>query len=388
MAAFKRKGRKTYEIEPTVPGVGYLGRLSTGQRDRRLAGQMETMLHTLAMDGNRDLVQMVKDRRLKLGKLWQAYLDGTLEDLRRERGDPLLADVVEAYRPLAGEREATGLNQLLELAPLVEQRKADQEDRPPRVLRLSWLAESEHLTLLYAAAVAEGRKANSVRRSLHRAVAGVLKHKLGRGKMLAVITDAEVPGELDERVVSLTLEEVQALIQLADLEFRPVLGLALATGIDLGPLLAMRIRDYDEAVGTLVVPDHKTGARPRTLVLRGEPVLENAEIWLRQLIAGRKASDPLLPVSRSTVRRRWADIRERAEREDVRWKDLRGVFATYYLVAGGSPRTLQLVLGHSTMAMTLRYLRRIPIGRLDDLRERARKMGLPGETHLALVGGS
>lgn len=61
---------------------------------------------------------------------------------------------------------------------------------------------------------------------------------------------------------------------------------------------------------------------------------------------------------------------------EARWKDLRGVFATYYLQAGGEPRTLQYVLGHAAMNMTLRYLRRIPVGSRRHVSETARRAGL------------
>jgi integrase len=93
-------------------------------------------------------------------------------------------------------------------------------------------------------------------------------------------------------------------------------------------------------------------------------------------VAGRRADEPLVLLSRAQVRKRWAYLRNAIGRPDVRVKDFRGIFATYYLTtAGGDPRGLQLILGHTTMAMTLRYLRRVPAGNRALLRAGAAQMG-------------
>ncbi len=92
--------------------------------------------------------------------------------------------------------------------------------------------------------------------------------------------------------------------------------------------------------------------------------------------------------TKQQIRRRWAAIRRKLGRPDVRWKDLRGIFATYYLLAGGEPRELQAILGHSTMAMTMRYLRRLPAGNRKALREHAKQFGMPGDRrHLKVAAG-
>lgn len=69
-------------------------------------------------------------------------------------------------------------------------------------------------------------------------------------------------------------------------------------------------------------------------------------------------------------------IRTGIGRPEVRWEELRGVFATYYLQAGGEPRTLQHVLGHAAISMMLRYLRRILVESRRHVSETARRAGL------------
>lgn len=361
---FKRAGSKVWYLGPLRAGGVDVPRLSTGVRDKLTATAIERSLHELAVTGWADLVERVARKELGLVELYTAKLLGRekLEEVRRAPDDPPLTSVIARLEATTqDERVLVGFKQMARLAP--------------KDARLSWLRTPQNVTGLYLSRAGEGVKPNSIRRSLHRAVAELLTRELGRGQMLAVMADVMVPSAQDERRAILTVEEARAALEAADEEFQPVLGYALTTGIDRLPMTIQRVRDFDEAEGTLYVPDTKAKDRERTLSLRGEPVLENAEFWLRQLIAGKAPGEPLIPITERQVRSRWEGVRKEIGREDLRWKDLRGVFATYHLLAGGEPRELQAILGHSGMAMTLRYLRRRPAGNRDRLREQARKFG-------------
>lgn len=365
--------------------------MCTNTKDLKIAEAMEAALTELTCSGFRDLVVQLRDGELTLPELWQAKLEGTeaLKQLLLRQNDPLLEETVDQrVDGVSDERIKLGYRQLKKFAPLAEARVASELNRKAlKVLRLSWLLEPLHLTSLYETAQDSGLKPNSVRRSLHRAVADLLTRRFSRGRMLGVLADAKTPGENDERVVMLSPTEVARMLGLADLEFQRVLGLAVTTGIDLGPMLRGQVSDFDESVGTLAVRDSKTYARPRLLVLRGEPVLGNAEYWLRLLVAGQPSEAPLVGMSRDTIQSRWNALRKRIGREDARWKDLRGVFATYRLLAGVSPKDLQQNLGHADMTMTMRYVRRMPGGNKDELRAAALHIGqLSGDWgHLRLV---
>jgi integrase len=396
---FRRAGRPTYYIGPFTTAGIHIPRISTGVKNKETAKNMEAMLKTLPARGYIDLVREVVGGTLKLDALLAAYhgpnSDDALKALQSRRNNKLLTEIIgekaefESLEQedgtrvrretkaatglrasISDERTAAGLDQLLALAPVNS--------------RLSWLREPTNITDLYQRALrgegGEGpRRPNSVRRSLHRAVSEVLSRALGRGKTLAIMADVRVPSEYDERVVLLSPAEIVRALEAADAELQPVIGLAVTTGIDRGASRATRVRHYDEETGALQVIDTKAKARPRTLILRGEPVLENAEYWLRRLVAGRKGHERLVNLTERQIRTRWEAVRDAIGRPDVRWKDLRGIFATYYLQAGGDARDLQHVLGHSGMAMTLRYLRRLPVGNRERLREAARRVGRLGE---------
>lgn len=389
---FKRGGRPTWYVGPLTAGGIYIPRMSTGVKDKQTATGIEAMLRTLPTQGYADLIEDVISERLKVSELYSAYnspgAPGKLQALRDRKNDSLLGELIGSPAEYATEATANGLQKrrLVKEATGMYARLTDERaaagltqllDLAPEGARLSWLKTPSNVTELYRRAIlGEGgtpRKPNSVRRSLHRAVSEVLAHTLGRGAMLRVMADAKIPGENDERVVILTPSEIEEVLELADPEFRPVIGLALTTGIDRGVMLKLRVSAYEESTGTLsVLSDTKTSARPRMLILRGEPVLENSEYWLHQLTSGRRSFHSLVQFTAKEIRTRWEAVREAVHRPDVRWKDLRGTFATYYLQAGGDPRNLQHILGHSGMAMTLRYLRRVPVGNRELLRQAAR----------------
>lgn len=403
---FKRSNSRYYWMGPLRAGTVHIPRMSTGQTTKVLATAVENAMRELAATGYADLVQRVADGELSPPDLYAAKLNGkdALLALRNQQEDPPLAEVVlgtptpdrdehgEPIREggfrdeLTDERHQDGMDILLALAP--------------KDARFSWIRDPTNLNGLYRRALrgedekgkarrrGEGRRPHTVRRSLHQSIAALLKDRLGRGAMLAIMAEVDVPGGNDERTVMLSQKEIDAVLSASDPEFRPLVALTLTTGIDRTPLQAALVGDYDDEQGTLTVRDTKTSARPRMLILREEPVLENAEPWLRELIAGKEAGEAICSLTNRQIQKRWEAVREQVGRSDVRWKDLRGIFATYYLQAGGDPRILQDVLGHATMTMTLRYLKRLPIGSRRHVSESAKTMGLPAPRLTVEKGGA
>lgn len=348
MAAFKIKTSDVFRIEPTVPGVGKLPRMSAGTRDLKIARQMEDALVTIATrDQMPDLIEQLRSGTVKLKEVWSAHLKPkkerleALESLRTRQHDTLLSEVVPQRKTRTkDERVKSGYDQLLELAP--------------KDARVSWLTVSTNLNDIYERAMEE-RAANSVRRSLHRAVCDLLTNKYGRGKMLAVIADAEVPGEQDERAIEVSREKIKELADAANSDpvFVNAVGFAITTGIDRAPMLKLTPTSVDED-GIVTVDDTKNPGRFRRFKLDTEALR-----YFRLACAGKKNDQAVFNYSNSQLRDRWEALREKVGRKDLRWKDLRAVYATYALEAGMSPRELQHRLGHSTMSMTLRYVKRI-----------------------------
>ena len=138
----------------------------------------------------------------------------------------------------------------------------------------------------------------------------------------------------------------------------PVAAIRVAalTGLRISECLSMQWQDIDSETGRVVLPSTKTGRR---VVPLAAPVLEllarlphvNECPWV--FAAGRGAH-----VSYKTARDVFAKACEHAGLPDVRLHDLRRSLATALAGAGVNAYVLRDVLGHSTLEMANRYVRR------------------------------
>ena len=348
--AYKRNGSPYYQVRPRIPAYGRITALSTKTKDRNRAVAMESLLRDLPTMGFGDLVEAVIQREISLPRLYSAHLANSLPALREQRKDPPLSVVVESFRFLTrDDRVLQGLDQLLELAP--------------QGTRLSWLADPKHITTICAQREAQGIKPNSVRRSLYRAISDLLAHEFGKARKTAILTDVIKPKEKDLRDVILTPDQIEAVLDRCDEEFRLFVATALLTGVDRGPLLRLTVSYFDEARGRLHVPDTKTDARLRTIGLSPE-----AQSILRLAVRGKRPSDLVFSYrSPWQVRRRWDTVRAAAGVPTLRFKDLRHVFAQAFIQGGGSLSDLRIILGHSDPKTTMRYLHHQAVGDPDVL---------------------
>ena len=125
---------------------------------------------------------------------------------------------------------------------------------------MSWLTDPKNITRILAQRVAQGFKPNSVRRSLYRATSDLLAHELGKSRKSAIPVDVIKPKDRDPRDVVLNPDQIEAVLDSCDEEFRLFVASALLTGVDQGPLLRLRVSHFDETGGRLHVPDTKSEA--------------------------------------------------------------------------------------------------------------------------------
>jgi len=175
-------------------------------------------------------------------------------------------------------------------------------------------------------------------------------------------------------------EEVRALIDLLharaesgtlfDRWRRAIICLALHTGMRKGELLGLRWCDVDLTTRRLTIARSydttpKSG-RPRHLWLP-ETALPILAAWKKE--CPRSASDLLFPIGRSSPRgakkdamfglpRLLADAGCRPLKRA--WHALRHTFASHFIMQGGNILTLQKILGHSDLKMTLIYAHLCP----------------------------
>jgi site-specific recombinase XerD len=162
----------------------------------------------------------------------------------------------------------------------------------------------------------------------------------------------------------LSPDEVALLIDSAILPFHRMIVMTLyATGVRRAELAHLRVSDIDSKRMVVRIQGGKGLKDKDREVMLSEVLLEALrEHWQRYkpkewLFPGGKWHTSLNPITPKVA---WRACREAAERcgleKKVHPHVLRDAFATHLLDAGTDLRTIQLLLGHSNLEQTLRYL--------------------------------
>ena len=147
-------------------------------------------------------------------------------------------------------------------------------------------------------------------------------------------------------------------------ELCDLFDLAIGTALRRSELLYLRVRHCETIDGVAVVrlPDSKSG-KPREVYLSPK-----AEEIINRRISGKQESDRLFSVSHTALTRFWLMARRKAEVVGLRWHDLRHEGLSRMASAGLHLRELQAQAGHSTPAMTMKYVTIKPKDVADKLR--------------------
>ena len=142
---------------------------------------------------------------------------------------------------------------------------------------------------------------------------------------------------------------------------KPMVLLAMNTGLRRGELFSLQSRDVDLARGILTVrPESAKNARSRHVGINKE-AREVLERW------GIPDFGPTLifPNPRTNQRfdnitKSWNGLVKKADLEDFRFHDLRHHFASKLAMSGVDLLTIKELLGHASLDMTLRYAHLAP----------------------------
>jgi site-specific recombinase XerD len=161
----------------------------------------------------------------------------------------------------------------------------------------------------------------------------------------------------------LSPSEVVRLIDAArGLKQRVLLMTAYSAGLRVGELVKLKIIDIDAARMTIRVKQGK-GGKDRYAVLSQKLLVELRQYWKRYrpsiwLFPNRAKNGPL---SRNEAWHIFNQAKRRAGLKKGRGiHTLRACFATHLLEAGVDLRSIQFLLGHSSILSTQRYLRLQP----------------------------
>jgi len=164
------------------------------------------------------------------------------------------------------------------------------------------------------------------------------------------------------RLRYLSEEEIIKLIEACDEYFRPVMVVALYTGMRRNEILNLRWKDIDFSNGIIHVEITKNGKR------RDVPMSETVKAELEKL--KEKTNTDWVFTQKDCKDKPLRDIRKpfnkalkRAGIVNFRFHDCRHTTASHLVMKGVDLRTVQDILGHSDLRMVLRYSHLSPLHR-------------------------
>ena len=130
---------------------------------------------------------------------------------------------------------------------------------------------------------------------------------------------------------------------------QPEFDLALKTGLRLSELLRLTWNDVDLRLNLLTLRKTKGGKLQRV------PLNSEATKALLKLRALNPKSDHMCPAHDDHRRRWWDEVRKDAGTVDFHWHDLRHTFASRLVMSGVDILTVNKLLRHKTLQVTMRY---------------------------------
>ncbi len=135
----------------------------------------------------------------------------------------------------------------------------------------------------------------------------------------------------------------------------PAVLLSMNTGMRRGELLALRWSNIDMKGKQITIEGSTAKSQQTRHIPLNSEALDVLKRWREQA----PENERVMPVERS-FRKAWIALLGRARITKFRWHDLRHHFASRLVQAGVPLNTVRELLGHSSMAMTLRYAHLAP----------------------------
>jgi len=159
--------------------------------------------------------------------------------------------------------------------------------------------------------------------------------------------------ENNKRLRFLSQEECQNLIEVSDPHLKPILITALNTGMRKGEILGLRWSNVDMRHGLILLDITKNGERREIYI--NDTLRQTLQLIPRRLDINHVFFDKNTRNPYQDVKRSFARACKRAGIYDFRFHDMRHTFASQLVMAGVDLVTVKELLGHKSLAMTLRY---------------------------------
>ncbi len=166
-------------------------------------------------------------------------------------------------------------------------------------------------------------------------------------------------------------EEADAFLAACAPSVYPIFCCALNTGMRIGEVLGLRWASVNLRHRVITVERSRLGTTKTKRVRRVyiNDVLYGALRKLQKKAVGEYVFPGRDGKIRKDVRGAFNAAIKKAGVRSIRIHELRHTFASHFIMKGGNILTLQRVLGHSTLAMTLRYAHLAPDFMKDEMRK-------------------
>lgn len=162
----------------------------------------------------------------------------------------------------------------------------------------------------------------------------------------------KLKGEI-KRLRFLSIEEIERLIDCCDESFRPIVITALHTGMRRGEILSLKWKHVDLTHNLILLDKTKNGDR-REIKLNA--TLRALMLQLPSRFAGGYVFlNPETQKPYVNIKKMFRRAITKAKIEDFRFHDLRHTFASQLIMHDVPLATIQQLLGHKSLTMTLRY---------------------------------
>jgi integrase len=168
----------------------------------------------------------------------------------------------------------------------------------------------------------------------------------------------------------LTSEEIQRLLVECNGHLRPIIILALNTGMRLREILYLKWSDVDFNRNIIVVTQTKSN-KNRSIPMNGLVIetIKNIKRNSEYLFCDTESGKPF-----DSIKTTFGKALIRAGLVDVRFHDLRHTAATMMVMGGVDLVTVKEILGHSSIEMTMRYAHPTTEGKMNAVRALERQM--------------
>ena len=188
-----------------------------------------------------------------------------------------------------------------------------------------------------------------------------LKHMVNKGTQWGMASDSvlkqvrnvKLLPENNRRLRFLSIEECQRLIECCHKDLKPIVVVALNTGMRRGEIFGLKWEQVDLSHGFILLDVTKNGERREipintTLEYLFKEMLQRS-IASKYVFAG-KTGKPL-----TDIKTGFHTALRKAGIHDFRFHDLRHTFASQLVMAGIDITSVKELLGHKSLTMTMRY---------------------------------